>query len=74
MRLRNATDQQIRAQLGQWIHPKGGAITMNIDYEPGEWTEELDPEDPIVKRLMESGLKPVHMPDWWAKLLKGMPF
>lgn len=74
MRLWNPTDRPIHTQLSRWVHPNGGAITLSLPYEPGQWTEELDPEDPLVKKLMESGLKPARVPTWFEKVLRGMPF
>jgi hypothetical protein len=74
MRLRNLTDHPIEVPLSTYTHPNGGCIRLIYPFYPGAWSEELDPSDPLVRQLMESGLKPVHIPTWFEKLLREPPF
>ena len=76
MRLYNPTKDKIRIPLQSWKWGDGsrGFIDLALPYDPGEWTEEIDPEDPLVKRLLESGLTPVVMPTWWERLMREPEF
>lgn len=76
MRLANLTQSKIQVFLNGWRFGDGsqGHVHLVVPYEPGEWTDELDPEDPFVKRLLESGLTPQHLPTWFEVLLNEPPF
>lgn len=74
MRFKNYGRGIIQVPFQVWTPPKGqgdGHISLALCVEPGDITDEFDPEDPIVALMLKAHpeLRPVVMRTAWQKVL-----
>jgi len=72
MRFKNFSAEPIRFGRQAWTHPQhGGLIEIVHRIEGNEITEDLDPEDPLVQKMLKAhpDLRPYVTPTAWEHLL-----
>jgi hypothetical protein len=72
MRLKNATDHDIRVVLSQWVAPGGqaqGSVVMSLTYPPGEWTDEMT-DDLTIAQHLAAGMVEATIPTSYDRVLE----
>ncbi len=75
MRFKNFSREALSVPFQAWTHPtKGGLITLSLGIEPGDITDEFDPNDPIVQVMLKAHpeLRPVVLATAWERVLAGI--
>lgn len=81
MRFKNFSREIIRVPVQVWRPPSSRPrveaegeehITISHVYDPGDVSEDYDPEDPVVRLLLQAHpeLKPYVVPSVWEHLLR----
>lgn len=75
MRFKNFSREIISVPYQMWVAPKKqGHILLSMSFDPGEITQDFDPSDPIVQRMLQAHpeLRPVIMATAWERVLAGV--
>lgn len=73
MRFKNFSGSIITLPFQVWVPPKkqDGYISLSLAVEPGEITDEFDPQDPFVQLMLKAHpeLRPVTLATAWERVL-----
>lgn len=74
VRFKNFATSPLSVPFQQWAHPDGGRIALAMHLEPGEITEQFDPNDPLVQLMLKAHpeLRPVVLRNAWERILDGI--
>lgn len=83
MRFKNFSSEPLKIPFQRWVKRSEaqpgkleGRLDLSILFDPGEVSDELEPEDPIAKLLLKAHpeLRPFTLPTLWERILLDDPF